>query len=77
MSEDKPEESLRLTRDEKYSPLWVKIKTDYVEKRIALLSRQLENDLGNKKTTRLRGRIAELRDLLDLETDPAISDIDV
>lgn len=47
------------------SPMWVKMKK-HLEDRLADHRRTLDNDLDERVTTRTRGRILELKYLLDL-----------
>ena len=66
-----PREKFELTPQERDSALWKKLKEHYEGK---LSVRRLQND-GDKdeiETSRLRGRIAEIKELLGLDA-PAIT----
>lgn len=58
---------------ERYSAVWVKLK-EHIEDRLDLHRKKNDADLSSDETARLRGRIAELKYLLDLDNPgPAMS----
>lgn len=61
---------MKLTEAEKQSALWSKLKKHFEER---LQSSRLKNDqdLSDKETAELRGRIKELKYVIDLETSPS------
>lgn len=58
---------MKLTTAETHGALWQKLK-DHLEDRLAEHRRKNDGDLDATQTARLRGRIAELKVLLDLAT---------
>jgi hypothetical protein len=64
---------MKLTDAEKVSPLWLKIKS-HLEERIEIHRASNDKTQEADATEKLRGRIAELKDLLRLEKErPQIS----
>lgn len=61
---------LEISLHERDSTLWKKLKA-YWEGRLADARRQIEADLNEIETAKRRGRIAELKHMLDLERAPA------
>jgi hypothetical protein len=62
---------MKLTHAEIHNPLWIKLK-EHIESRMDAHRRKNDGDLDDIATARLRGRIAELKSLLDLENpEPA------
>ena len=59
--------SCNLTHEEKTSPLWHKLKEHY-ESRLARLREENDGPLDDVETAKLRGKIAEVRSLLKLES---------
>lgn len=61
--------SLVLTEADRQSALWLKIKSTLEQR---LISHRTKNDtqLNEIETATLRGRIAEIKKMLDLETGP-------
>ena len=57
---------MKLTDAEAHSALWTKLK-EHMESRLATHRRKNDGDLDPTQTARMRGRIAELLSLLDLE----------
>lgn len=71
-----PEEVLTFSQEDRYAAVWLRVKR-YYESRLETLRRQNDADLDDISTARLRGRIMEIKALLDLDTpDPAIRDTD-
>lgn len=64
---------MKLTEQEKQSPLWVKIKS-YLEERIQGHRTANDGVLSELETARLRGRIAELKVIIAAEQSPASLD---
>lgn len=58
-----------LDANDKKSPLWVKIKTHY-EQRLEMLRRKNDKRRSDEETDYLRGRIAEVKELLTLGDSP-------
>lgn len=54
---------------ERKSELWLKLKKHY-EERLAQMRRKNDNDLNERDTAELRGRIKEIKELLDMERVP-------
>jgi hypothetical protein len=54
---------LELSRNDRNSPLWLRIE-GYLNARIELHRRRNDADLAPDQTARLRGQIAELKNLL-------------
>ena len=54
-----------LTQHEQQDPVWMKLK-DHLEKKLTDLRKQNDSDMPEDKTIKLRGRIFELKKLLDL-----------
>ena len=66
------DERFQLSKNDKLSALWAKI-TVHLEDRLAELRAQNDGDLTEAQTAKHRGRIAEVKSLLDLgEDDPVI-----
>lgn len=59
--------SLELTPADRNSALWQKIHIHLTD-RLESLRRQNDNDLDERKTARVRGRIAEAKLMLDWQT---------
>lgn len=55
-----------LTQAERESHLWKKLMKHF-EQRIANMRAQNDSDLDERTTARVRGRIAEVRDLMNLD----------
>lgn len=64
MSTDKIEFTIQDTQN----PLWVRLKP-HLEARLAYLRSQNDSDLDPVETSKLRGRIAEVRAMLSLDKD--------
>jgi hypothetical protein len=62
-------DKFHLTREERASPLWARVR-EILEERIAKHRLANDSDRPPEETAKLRGRIAELKDLLKLEKDP-------
>ena len=61
---------MKLTEAEKNSDVWAKIRT-HLQEKLAKYREQNDNSvLGDVETARLRGRIAEVKALLDIEKEP-------
>ena len=60
---------IALTPADKLNPLWGKLQEMWTE-RLALLRGQNDNDRSEVETAKLRGRIAEVKSLLQLDEDP-------
>lgn len=56
---------------DRQSGTWLKIRS-HVEARIEVLRSQLERDSGEEATQKIRGRIAELRDLVKAVEPPQV-----
>ena len=61
-------DKLTLTPMERQSPLWLELMAHF-EKRLAHLRIQNEGPLDPIKTADMRGRIAEIKALMDLDID--------
>jgi hypothetical protein len=59
---------MKLTQEEIHSPLWVKLK-EHIQERIDKHRQDNDKMLPTDDTIKLRGRIAELKDLLSLEKE--------
>lgn len=57
---------LELTAGDKSSPVWLKL-LEHFEAKLRQYRSQLEEPIGMEKTAELRGRIAVLRSLVDLQ----------
>lgn len=66
-------ERIELTEGDLVSPTWGKINI-YLTKRLAHLRNQLEQDVDERKSTRIRGQIAEVKLFLGLADDRPIVD---
>ncbi|HEY5808155.1 MAG TPA: hypothetical protein VIT67_09325 [Povalibacter sp.] len=65
---------MNLTHEEKNSPLWHRLRT-HLEERIAKLREENDKTQTPEGTERLRGKIAALKELRDLEKPaPAINE---
>ena len=60
-----------LTPQDRQSASWLKLKERY-EARLATLRAQNDSELDERKTARLRGRIAEVKAFLSLGTDTPV-----
>lgn len=58
---------MNLTEAEKRDPLWLKIKAHYTTKLDELRKQNDSYNLGELDSARLRGRIKEIKFLLDVE----------
>ena len=61
-----PEPRLELLNSDQISPTWMKLKL-HIEKRIEQLRKENDGDRTELETSKLRGRIAELKALLALD----------
>jgi hypothetical protein len=61
---------MKLTADEKGSPLWRKLRKQF-EADLEELRISLESDHPMERTARLRGEIKRIRYVLSLDTSPA------
>lgn len=67
---------MKLTYEERHSALWVKLSKEF-EERLSVLRQQNDGELDAIGTARLRGRIAELKVLMELgQPVPSPSDTD-
>jgi hypothetical protein len=57
-----------LTPIDRQSVVWLKLKK-YLEAQLELLRKRNDGDLDERKTARLRGRIAAVQDLISQGTD--------
>lgn len=65
-----------LTEQEKQSAVWIKLR-DLMNERLEALRCQNDGDLSPEQTTRLRGRVAQLKELLAMDqSTPAQAEID-
>lgn len=55
-----------ITDQDKHSAVWVKLKQHFQD-RIEMLRLKNDGEIDEKMTQKLRGRIAELKELIDLE----------
>ncbi len=62
-----------LTHEERTSALWKKLR-DHLEKRLDAHRKENDGNLDERKTARLRGRIAEAKYLLSLDQDHMVDD---
>ena len=60
-----------LTEHEKKSPVWEKLKS-HIEARMTTHRSRLEGDLSELETAKLRGKLAECREILKIGDDPVI-----
>lgn len=63
-----PEKPLRLETGEIQSPLWVKLKR-HLEQRLAQLRQDNDGELSPEATAKIRGKIAAIKECLELETE--------
>ena len=63
-----PNPPMRITPAERQSPLWLKLRAHY-EQRLTSLDEQNRGYLDQVQTERVRGRIAEVVALLELDHD--------
>lgn len=61
---------MNLTIEERRSPLWRKL-NEHFERRLSEMRKQNDGDKSETDTANLRGRIAELKLLIQLGSDPA------
>lgn len=61
-------EPFKLTSHERINPLWRRIE-QHLEDRLAVLRAKNDSDLDPNETARLRGRILEIKSLLDIGQD--------
>ena len=66
---------LLLSIEERRSPLWRKIAEHYEEK-LQVLRQQNDGDRSEAETSKLRGRIAEVKLMLALGNDPQRTKLD-
>mgnify|MGYP001574846979 FL=1 len=74
MAENKTQAPL-LTEIEKHSAVWQKI-MKHLEERLSSLRARNDNDLDERRTARLRGRLAEIKHLLALDQPRPQTDAD-
>jgi len=60
-----------LTKNELKSAVWTKLSA-HLKNRLTSLHKELENDLVQDDTNKVRGRIAEIRKLLAIEKEPPV-----
>ena len=63
---------MNFTYEELHSSLWVKL-TEHYEARLQLLRAKNDNNLTPEETSRLRGRLAEVRAILALPQDKTVT----
>ena len=61
-----PPERFALSDSDKVSPTWLRLKK-HLQGRLEALRNELEQDLPEEKTAKVRGRLAEVKSLLSLE----------
>lgn len=67
---------MRLTEQEIQSAVWIKLR-EHMEQKLAALRSQNDGDLSHEQTIKLRGRVAQLKELLALaNTTPAQAELD-
>ena len=66
MSETQLPQVLALTNSDLLSPTWAKLRK-HLQGRVEALRNELEQDLPEEKTAKVRGRLAEVMSLLSLE----------
>lgn len=66
MSEPQLPQVLALTESDRLSPTWTRLKK-HLQGRLEALHNELEQDLPEEKTAKVRGRLAEVKSLLSLE----------
>lgn len=66
MSEPQLPQVLALTESDRLSPTWTRLKK-HLQGRLEALRNELEQDLPEEKTAKVRGRLAEVKSLLSLE----------
>lgn len=64
---------MKLTKEERESALWLRIKAEY-EDRLATQRKRNDSDLSDTETAKTRGRISEIKNLLAAgeETPPPV-----
>jgi len=62
-----------LTDSDKMSQAWGKVR-EHLTERLAVLRGQLESDIDERTSTRVRGQIAEVKSLLSMEKDRPVID---
>jgi hypothetical protein len=66
------DDRFRLSPSDKLSSLWTRLEK-HLQERLALLRAQNDGDLGDVMTAKQRGRIMEIKALLELgEDDPVL-----
>lgn len=61
-----------LNSSEAHNPVWMKVKK-HLEARLTELRAKNDGNLDERKTALLRGRIKAIKDVLALDTAPAVS----
>ena len=64
-----PPERFALSEADKVSPTWLRIKK-HLQARVEALRNELEQDLPEERTAKVRGRLAEVKSLLSLDKYP-------
>lgn len=66
---------MTLTKQERNDPLWLKLKAEY-ESRLAQLRKDNDKDMSETETAKLRGRIAELRRIIDMGAEKPVIEVE-
>lgn len=66
---------MTLSKAERNDPLWLKLKADY-ESRLAQLRASNDKDMSETDTAKLRGRIAELRRIIDMGAEKPVIEVE-
>ena len=66
---------MALTKQERSDPLWLKLKAEY-ESRLAQLRKDNDKDMSEAATANLRGRIAELRRIIDMGAEKPVIEVE-
>lgn len=66
---------MTLDNQERNDPLWLKLKADF-DSRLAQLRASNDKDMNDTETAKVRGRIAEIRRIIDMGAEKPKIDIE-
>lgn len=69
MNEIKAPVQFALTSSDRDSPTWTRLKK-HLQARLEVLHREIAQDLSETQTAKLRGRIAQINEMLSLDKNP-------
>lgn len=64
-----------LDKQDRIDPLWIKLKAEY-ESRLTQLRTSNDRDMSDTETAKLRGRIAELRRIIDMGAEKPVIEVE-